>query len=387
VKIALVDPVYPFRGGIAHYTSMLARALGEQQHRLLVVSYRRQYPSRLYPGRSDRDPSTNVEAWRVEAEFLLDLLWPPSWRSAAERIRGFAPDLVVLQWWTTVMGPLFWVLARHLRRAGLRVAFVIHNVLPHEARPGDVWLTRRVLRHGHAFLVQSESELARLRGLLPQATAVVVPHPVHIAFGERAATPAAARRRLGLPATAAVILLFGIVRPYKGLNYLIQAVARLHQAGRPAHLLVAGEFWDDRRAYERTIQQLGLADYVHMNGRYIPNEEVAVYFSAADVFAAPYVGGTQSAAVKVALGFGVPIVTTRSEDVAGQPGGPLGAQVVPAGDVEALAAALAATLVAVAHVPRVVTPGARNGTGRWDHLARVVAGIARPDKFEVAPHL
>ena len=386
MKIALVGPVYPFRGGIAHYTSMLARAVGEQQHELLVVSYRRQYPRRLYPGRSDRDPSTS-EAWRVEAEFLLDTLWPPSWWQAAERIRRFAPDLVVLQWWTTFMGPLFWVLGRQLRRAGLRVTFVIHNVLPHETRPGDAWLTRRVLRHGHAFLVQSESELARLRGLFPNAPALMVPHPVHTAFGNRAVAPAAARRRLGLPAAAAVILLFGIVRPYKGLNHLIQAVARLHQAGRPVHLLVAGEFWDDRRAYERTIQHLGLADYVHMNGRYIPNEEVAVYFSAADVFAAPYVGGTQSAAVKVALGFGVPIVTTQPDDVAGQAGGPLGVQVVPAGDVEALAAAVAATLAAVAGVPRVATPGTPTGTAGWDHLARVVARMARTDMFAVDPHV
>jgi glycosyltransferase involved in cell wall biosynthesis len=378
MRIALVGPVYPFRGGIAHYTSMLARALNDQHHDTLVVSYRRQYPRRLYPGASDRDPSLSADAWRVEAEFLLDTLWPPTWWQAARRILSFAPDLVVLQWWTTFMGPLSWVLARRLRRAGRPVVFIIHNVLPHEPRPGDAWLTRQVLGQGRAFLVQSETERQRLHGLLPQASAQVVAHPVHTAFGAPGQSPDAARRRLGLPLGAGLILFFGIVRPYKGLAHLVQALARLHQAGQLAHLVVAGEFWEDRRVYERQIEQLGLGAFVHMSGGYVPNEEVSIYFSAADVFAAPYIGGTQSAAVKVALSFGLPLVTTRPEDVAGQPSGPLGAQVVAPGDVDALAAALGAALAARASlVTPPAAPHAHNGVAGWDHLARMVAGLGQ----------
>ena len=378
MRIALVGPVYPFRGGIAHYTSMLARALVEQRHDTLVISYRRQYPHRLYPGASDRDPSLSADAWRVDAEFLLDTLWPPTWLQAAQRIQAFAPELVVLQWWTTFMGPLSWVLARYLRRAGLTVAFVIHNVLPHEPRPGDAWLTRQVLGQGRAFLVQSETERQRLHGLLPQASAQAVAHPVHTAFGAPSLSPEAARRRLGLPAGAGVILFFGIVRPYKGLVHLLHALARLHQAGQLAHLVVAGEFWEDRRGYERLIEQFGLQAYVHLSGGYVPNEEVSVYFSAADVFAAPYIAGTQSAAVKVALSFGLPLVTTRPEDVAGQPTGPLGAQVVAPGDIDALAAALGAALAARASLvtPPAAPPGHTVVAG-WDHLARVVAGLGQ----------
>jgi glycosyltransferase involved in cell wall biosynthesis len=376
VRIALVGPVYPYRGGIAHYTGMLARALEAERHQVLVVSYRRQYPRPLYPGASDRDPRTVSAAWHMPAECLLDTLWPPTWRRAAARIRAFGPDLVVLQWWTSFMGPLSWMLGRALRRAGLRVVFVVHNVLPHEPRPGDAWLSRRVLAQGHAFLVLSEGELERLHRLLPGARARVVAHPVHTAFGGTAVQPDVARQRLGLAPAVGVILFFGIVRPYKGLRCLLEALARLHQRGQRAHLIVAGEFWEDRRGYDRLVRRLGLDACVHIVGRYIPDEEVGDYFAAADVFAAPYVGGTQSAAVKVAIAFGVPIVTTLPEDVAGQPGGPLGAQVVPRGDPAALAAALGAALSA--RISGRGRPAARPTAEvvTWERVAKAVAGLA-----------
>ncbi len=365
MKIVLVGPVHPLRGGIAHYTALLARALTAQGHTVLVVSFRRLYPRWLYPGDSDRDPS--AQPWRVEAEYLLDTLWPPSWWQAAARIRRFGPDLVVLQWWTTFLAPAWWVLARGLRRAGLRVAFLIHNVLPHEPRRGDAVLTRRVLGQGQAFLVQTEAERGRLAALLPQARAVVATLPVFGGFADSAVPRADARRRLGLPAAAGVILFFGIVRPYKGLGVLLEALAQLHRAGQPAHLLVAGEFWEDRRGYEQTIKRLGLGAFVRLTGRYVPNEEVGLYFSAADVFAAPYVGGTQSAAVKVALAFGLPVVTTRAADVAGQPGH----RVVAPGDAAALADALHAMLQSSPPPPRLMP----NADAGWDALAAAVAGL------------
>lgn len=375
MKLALVGPVHPFRGGIAHYTSMLAQALGEQTHEVLVVSYRRQYPRWLYPGKSDREPSMAPAAWQVPAEFTLDTLWPPTWRQASRRLCAFEPDLVVLQWWTTFMGPLTWWLARDLRRAGLRVAFVIHNVLPHEPRPGDAWLTRRVLRLGQAFLVQSQSERTRLHGLLPEAQAQVVAHPIYTMFGEQTLSRAAARQQLGLSAEAGLILFFGIVRPYKGLHTLVQALALLHGAGVMAHLLVAGEFWEDRRGYEREIAAVGLQAYVHLTDHYIPNEAVGTYFAAADVFAAPYVGGTQSGAITVALHFGLPVVTTRKQDVAGQSAGPLGTQVVPPGDAAALAEALSLALSAQRARANdgPVQASRPSEVPGWQQLARAVA--------------
>jgi len=333
VKVALVGPVYPYRGGIAHYTTMLARALAEK-HETLVVSFRRQYPSWLYPGKTDRDPSR--EPLRVEAEYLLDPLYPWTWRRTANRIAAFGPDVVVLQWWTTFWAPAFGVLTWLLRRRSLKVVFLIHNLLPHEPAPWDRWLARAVLGQASSFIAQAPGERNRLLALLPNAQVRLCPMPAFHDLAGRRLPRAEARRRLGLPAESLVLLFFGIVRPYKGLKHLIDAVAILRDSGQPATLLVAGEFWGGKAEYQQQIAQLDLTDHVVLDDRYIPNEELPVFFAAADVFVAPYVSGTQSASLRTALAFGLPAVVTDA--IAGDlPAGAPGVQVAPAGDAAALA--------------------------------------------------
>jgi len=147
---------------------------------------------------------------------------------------------------------------------------------------------------------------------LPQAQTITSPHPVYDMFADQRIPTADAKQQLGLPADAPVVLFFGIVRPYKGLRFVIEALAELRARGKMMRLLVAGEFWEDVMAYTRMIEQLGLSAQVKIDNRYIPNEEIGLYFSAADVFVAPYVGGTQSGAVKMALGFGLPVVISQS---------------------------------------------------------------------------
>ena len=310
MKFVLVGPVYPYRGGIAHYTTMLARTLAKRCSQLHVVSFRRQYPRWLYPGKSDRDPSQ--KPLRVNAEYLLDPLYPWTWWQTACRIAKWKPDVVIIQWWTTFWAPAFAALAFLLRRRGVKVLFVIHNVMPHEQRPWDRWLAHLALRQGHHFLVQTAREKERLLSLLPQAQTITSPHPVYDMFAGQRIPTIEAKQRLGLPADAPVVLFFGIVRPYKGLRFVIEALAELRARGKMMRLLVAGEFWEDVMAYTRMIEQLGLSAQVKIDNRYIPNEEIGLYFSAADVFVAPYVGGTQSGAVKMALGFGLPVVISQS---------------------------------------------------------------------------
>jgi glycosyltransferase involved in cell wall biosynthesis len=128
VRLSIVGPVYPYRGGIAHYTMHLARKLIACGHEIQVISFYRQYPAWLYPGESDKDPSDNPMI--VPAEYLLAPLLPWTWVKAARRIREFEPDIVVIQWWTTFWAPAFWLLAKWLRNRGLQVIYMIHNVLP-----------------------------------------------------------------------------------------------------------------------------------------------------------------------------------------------------------------------------------------------------------------
>ncbi|GAB4500572.1 MAG: glycosyltransferase [Anaerolineales bacterium] len=310
MKFALVGPVYPYRGGIAHYTTMLAQTLIKRGAPTHVVSFRRQYPRWLYPGQSDRDPSQNP--LRVDAEYLLDPLYPWTWWQTARRMAEWQPDMVMIQWWTTFWAPAFAALAFLLRRRGIKVMFVIHNVMPHEPRLWDRWLARLALRQGQHFLVQTEREKARLLSLLPQAQTITASLPVYDMFTSQRIPRADAKQKLGLPADEPIALFFGIVRPYKGLRFAIEALAELRARGSKLRLLVVGEFWEDMTVYLRLIESRGLSAQIQIENRYISDEEIGLYFSSADVFVAPYIGGTQSAAVKVALGFGLPIVISRA---------------------------------------------------------------------------
>lgn len=309
MRVALIGPVYPYRGGIAHYTTLLAQALHTHGHEVLLVSFRRQYPKWLYPGKSDRDPSH--KAMQTEAEYILDPLSPFSWRQTRLRISDFAPQQVVINWWTTFWGPAFATLAGGLRKDGLPVTFLIHNVMPHEAKPWDRWIAHWALKTGHAYIVQTDGQRERLLDLLPEARVSLIPHPVYDMFANQRMDPAEAREQLGLPAMGSVLLFFGIVRRYKGLDVLLQAMTQPELAPMRPFLLVAGEFWENKTRYLEQAQALGLTDHLKMEDRYIPNEEIPLYFSAADLLVAPYTGGTQSGVVKMAMGFGLPAVASR----------------------------------------------------------------------------
>lgn len=367
MKIVVIGPVYPYRGGIAHHTTLLARALSER-HEVLVVSFRRLYPRWLYPGATDQDPSASPLS--VPAEFLLDPLAPWTWWQAARRIVAFQPTEVILPWWTTFLAPMTVGLIAALRRAAVDVLVLIHNVLPHEPRWWDVRLARLALQGGRAFIVHSVREKARLQSLIPEACIRYTPHPRYAVFGAGLLPQGEARQRLGLPLDRVVLLFFGIVRAYKGLHVLLPALARLPDP-KP-YLLVAGEFWEDKTQYLTQIQQLELTNHVRLIDGYIPNEDLSLYFSAADVFVAPYVGGTQSGAVQMALGFGLPLVVSDHIASSISPVDLERAKVVPTGNVEALAQALADYSMAVP--PRDL---AHPSEAEWSELVTAIESVSQ----------
>jgi len=365
VKLALVGPFYPFRGGLAHHSACLAQALARGGHELQLHSFHRFYPGWLYPGRSSRDPSLRPQL--LPAERLLDPLAPWSAARAAQRILAAGCEAAVMQWWTPFWAPVLAPLAAQLRRAGLPVAFIVHNVLPHERRPLDAWLARRTLAQATVCLVHSAAQGQRLAALLGDSAAPIVhaPHPLYDLFRDGWQPPHAARARLGLPQDEIILLAFGLVRPYKGLDVLLAALAQLARQGRAPFLAVAGEWWQARRPFERRIDRLGLGGRVRIEDRYIPDEQAALWFSAADLFSAAYTAGTQSGALKLALGWGLPCIASPYAIDPGEADYPHLWR-VPAGDVTALAAAIAA---AQAVRPPRRAPDAAAG---WDALAAAV---------------
>jgi glycosyltransferase involved in cell wall biosynthesis len=345
MKISIIGPVFPYRGGIAHFTTFMTRELVSEGHEVQVCSFKRQYPGWLYPGSSDKDPSQ--DPIRVDARFLLDPIYPWTWESTVRAVDAFAPDLVVFQWWTTFWAPAYAYMSRRFSRKGLRVVYLVHNLIPHEARWFDASLARLALTPAEAFIVQTPKEQSRLLDLLPGSPVEVCQHPIYSAFAgqpaDQSADKSAARKKLGLSTDTPVILFFGIVRPYKGLVYLIQAVRLLKDRGTDTQLLVAGEFWESEGKYRDLIKQLGLESRVVVSNRYIPNEEIPPLFCAADLFAAPYVEGTQSGAIKLAYGFGLPVISTTVLQEASGPGNqPHATRLVPPRDSAALADAIQA---------------------------------------------
>jgi len=350
MRVTVIGPVYPYRGGIAHYTAQLARALEAAGHTVHTISFKRQYPAWLYPGVSDRDPSQ--DALRVEAEFLLDPLYPWTWAQTKRFIEHQPPDLVVIQWWTTFWAPAFACLASALRRKGILVVFIIHNVMPHEARFFDRPMARLALQQGSAFVAQTGRERERLLALLPGRLVVLCTHPVYSVLAGKCIPRGEARRKLGLADDTPVLLFFGIVRAYKGLKILLESLAQLGEAEQSPILLVAGEIWEDKDGYRQLINQLGLEKRVRLEDRYVPDEEAALMFSAADMLVAPYVGGTQSGAVGMALGCGLPMVVSEVVAAGIAPENLKNVQIFPSGDVNALVEAIRQRLQRTGGAPR-----------------------------------
>ncbi len=336
MRIALIGPSYPFRGGIAHYTTLLYRHL-RRRHEVRFLSLRRQYPRWLYPGASDRDPSEF--AIREEGtESVLDPTNPWTWWQVAQRAAAFRPNLIILPWWVSFWAPSYtFILSILRRRTRARVLYLCHNVTPHESRRYDRWLARLPLSLGDLFIVHSQQDEERLRRLLPKARIQRTVHPTYEVFRRVEIGKAEARQQLG--AAGDMLLFFGFVRPYKGLEHLLAAMP-LILAKRDVHLWVVGEFWQNEARYRQQIKSLGVEDHVHVVNRYISNEEIGIYFAAADAVILPYVSGTGSGIAQIAFGYERPIVATRVGDLPdivedGQTG-----WLVPSADPPALAAAM-----------------------------------------------
>jgi glycosyltransferase involved in cell wall biosynthesis len=377
LRVVLIGPTWPFRGGIAQYTSELARQLG-QRHEVTLLSFVRQYPRWLFPGRTDRDPSAWVSP--NAAEYILDPLALWTWWRTARRVTALCPDVVLVQWWVPFWAPsLSTVLALARRRRPVQVVMECHNVLPHEG--GGVLarrLTQLALAAADAFIVHADADARALTalGLRPE-----VPR-YRVALPPMSLPPApdraAARARLGLPAEGPVLLFFGFVRPYKGLDHLLTAMPDIVARVPRVRLLVAGEFWAPAARFAERAAALGVGEAVRLDDRYVPNEAVGDYFAAADLVVLPYVEASQSAVVPLAAQFGVPVVASRVGGLPDVVADGVTGLLVPPADPVALAAAVVRVLTEPATLARLRAGTlAQSGRFSWDEVVRTVELAAR----------
>jgi len=336
MKIVIIGTAYPHRGGIAHFIGLLCKTLQERGHQVSLFSFTRQYPSLLFPGKTQME--TGPDPLNTPSQPMLDSINPFSWIKVGLAVRKVNPAVVLFKYWLPFFAPAFSVIARIAKyRRTTKVLYICDNVLPHEKRIGDRWLTRMALQPDDRFIVMSASVEKDLLQFVPQAVYRRVQHPVYEFFQGRY-SKAEAKAKLGL-SDHPHVLFFGYIRPYKGLSLLLEAMVLVRQQ-MDLRLLVAGEFYDDKSRYVAQIERLGLEQTVTLLDEYIPNDQVGVYYAACDVVALPYLSATQSGIVQICYHYDKPVIAT---DVGGLPevvqDGRTGF-IVPANDRVAFAEAL-----------------------------------------------
>ena len=304
MRIAYLSTYYPFRGGIAQFNADLLEAFGKQ-HEVKAFTFTRQYPSFLFPGKTQYVTAQD-KAKKVDSQAILDTVNPFSWCSAASKIAAWKPDLVIMKYWMSYLAPSLGTVARRLRRKGIPTITVLDNVIPHETKFFDKPFSRWFLRQNSGCVAMSEAVLRDMLSLTPDKPYILQPHPLYDHFGTRI-NATEARQALGLDPTRRTLLFFGLIRDYKGLDLLIDAMPLL---GPQYQLVIAGESYGSFEKYEAQIAASGCADRIRVFNRYIDDEEVPKFFSAADVCVLPYKSATQSGITAIALHFEVPVVAT-----------------------------------------------------------------------------
>lgn len=308
-KIIIIGPAHPYRGGNAMFIQYLCNALSAKFD-VRLLNYSLLYPSFLFPGTTQFDQSEKV-IQGYPNERLVNSINPISWIKTAHRIKRENADLVVFDWWNPFFGACHWAMSLLLRKhySG-KILFITENFISHEARFIDSFLTKLGLRYANKFLALSAEVEHHLKG-------IAAGRPIfrsELPMFDYSHTPfdgVAERKALGFAAEDNVLMFFGYVRKYKGLDILLHAFPMILKSLPNAKLLVVGEFYDKPEIYTDVVQQNGTSDRVKFVNQFVPNEEVGKYFAAADVMVQPYRSATQSGILNVAYSFGVPAVVTR----------------------------------------------------------------------------
>ena len=307
-KIFIIGPAYPLRGGLATFDELFCKAFNEQGHDCEIISYSLQYPNFLFPGSTQFDTSGNVPK-NIKIHTLINSVNPLSWIKTARFIKKQKPDFIVFRFWIPFMGPALGSIARMVRKSGVKVLAITDNVIPHETRPGDVAFAKYFINACDGFVTMSKAVMKDLEKFTSTVHKKYLLHPLYTSFGEKL-NKMDARKALKLPTDKQLVLFFGLIRNYKGLDMLLDAMNELKSHPNIV-LVIAGEFYEDKQPYLDLIEKYQIQNQVILHGKFIANEDVKLYFSAADLVALPYRSATQSGVTQVSFHFEVPTLVTN----------------------------------------------------------------------------
>lgn len=307
-KVFIIGPAFPLRGGLASFDELFCEALNKEGHQCEIISYSLQYPNFLFPG-STQYHVNGTAPKNITIHTLINSVNPLSWFKTASFIKKQKPDFIIFRFWIPFMGPALGTIARLVKKQNIKVLAITDNVIPHEKRLGDKQLASYFIKGCDAFITMSKAVMNDLEKFTNISHKKYLLHPLYTAFGDKIPKQEA-RLKLHLKQDDRVILFFGLIRKYKGLDLLIEAFSLL-KANPHNKLLIAGEFYEDKQPYFDLISKYKLEEQIMLLNQFIPNDDVKYYFSAADIVALPYRSATQSGVTQVSFHFEVPTLVTN----------------------------------------------------------------------------
>jgi|TARA_B110000263_G_scaffold166160_1_gene144658 glycosyltransferase involved in cell wall biosynthesis len=307
MQIALISVAPPYRGGISKHTSILVEKLS-LHHSVDVINYSRQYPNFLFPGKTqyldDISESPNNYRW-------IDSINPLSWFKTGNRLAMKKYDLVIFRFWNPFFAPALGIIAGVIKKKSpkSKLMSLCDNILPHEKTPMGDFLTTYLFQKLDGHIVQSSQTEKELQEVVDDPIYEKRFHPIYTNF-PRKIDKYTARNKLGLTAKY-IILYFGIIRDYKGFDILLNAIAKLKNSDLDFHLIAGGECYGNDEKYTQLISDLKISDFITWHNKYIPESDVAEYFSAADVVALPYRSASQSGITQIAYYYDIPVIVTK----------------------------------------------------------------------------
>ena len=312
MRVIIIGPAHPLRGGLASYNERLAKQFIDEGNEVTIYTFSLQYPSFIFPGTTQY--STESKPSNLTINVCINSINPFNWIKVGNNLKNEKPDLVIVRYWLPFMGPCLGFILRHIKKnKQTKIVCIADNIIPHEKRFGDKAFTKYFVQPVDAFITMSDKVMTDLKLFAPTKPTQLVAHPLYDNFGEKVSKEEA-RLKLGIKNEELILLFFGFIRKYKGLDLLLNAMKIIKNSNfniQNSKLLIAGEFYEDRKAYDEQIEKLDLQESLILHTDFIPDSEVKYYLCAADVVVQPYKNATQSGVTPLAYHFEKPMIVTN----------------------------------------------------------------------------
>ncbi len=309
MKITILGSAHPLRGGLAAYNERLAREFMYEKDEVTIETFSLQYPEFLFPGTTQY--SSLPKPADLTIHVTVNSINPFNWIKTGLKIKRQRPDILVVKFWLPFMAPCLGTICRIVRRnQHTRIISILDNIIPHEKRIGDTFFTKYFVNSVDAFIAMSDSVYNDLSVFDQTKPRLLNPHPLFDNYGE-AVDKISAIQKLNLDTSKKYLLFFGLIRDYKGLDIVLKAMATEQLRNSDIQLIVAGEYYSNREEYEQLIRELAIKNKVELHTRFIPDDEVYLYFCAADMVVQPYKHATQSGVTQICYHFNKPMLVTN----------------------------------------------------------------------------